>query len=233
MDHLIKGTVNPLSFIAVDNGGADPTLEEVLKFLCPPAVSSDVESLIQRYQAIGPPPYALAVVPAEPEILNKILLPLRQAKASYVIGNYLAVIALCGMVAEMVAIFLWELESEKLNRLTKENQKKRFKKMFETEEELEQWFERRGQKERIELLLEFELIEPDTKSSFDEIRETRRKYLHLLSQDQDSLPEDAIDLFHKAESLVAIAVGAEGFDDGKVILSNKLIEYLKRHDRFD
>ena len=233
MDHLIKGTVNPLSFIAVDYGGADPTLEEVLKFLCPPAVSSDVESLIQRYQAIGPPPHALAVVPAEPEILNKILLPLRQAKASYVIGNYLAVIALCGMVAEMVAIFLWELESEKLNKLTKENQKKRFKKTFETEEELEQWFEGRGQKERTKRLLEFELIKPDTKSSFDEIRETRRKYLHFLSQDQDSLPEDAIDLFHKAESLVAIAVGAEGFHDGKVILSNKLIEYLKRHDRFD
>ena len=71
MDHLIKGTVNPLSFIAVDYDGADPTLEEVLKFLCPPAVSSDVESLIQRYQAIGPPPHALAVVPAEPEILKK------------------------------------------------------------------------------------------------------------------------------------------------------------------
>ena len=107
------------------------------------------------------------------------------------------------------------------------------KKTFETEEELEQWFEGRGQKERTKLLLEFELIKPDTKSSFDEIRETRRKYLHLLSQDQDSLPEDAIDLFHKAESLVAIVVGAEGFHDGKVILSNKLIEYLKRHDRFD
>ena len=62
MDHL-KGTLNLLSFIKVNYGGADPTLEELLKFLCPPAISSDVESLIQRYQAIGLPPHAIAVVP--------------------------------------------------------------------------------------------------------------------------------------------------------------------------
>ena len=107
----------------------------------------------------------------------------------------------------MVAIFLWELESEKLNKLPTENQEKSFKKTFETEEELKQGFERLGQKKRIGLLLELELIKPGTKSSFDEIRKTRIKYLHYLTQDHDSLPEDAINLFHKAESLVAIAVG--------------------------
>jgi hypothetical protein len=31
------------------------------------------------------------------------------------VGNYLAVIALCGMVAEMVAILHWELSEPKLN----------------------------------------------------------------------------------------------------------------------
>ena len=228
MNHLMRGTVNLLSFTAVDYGNADPTLEEVLKYLCPPEISSDVESIVQRYRAMGPPPLRLAVVPEEQEILNKIILPLRQAKASWVIGNYLAVIALCGMVAEMVAIFLWELEGEKLEALTKEDQKRYFRKTFETEEELEEGFELFGQKERVKLLLKYRLINPDTKSLFDEIRETRRKYLHLLSQDHDSLVDDAINVFHNAKSLVEIAVGAEGFQDGKVILSDRLLEYLKR-----
>ena len=31
------------------------------------------------------------------------------------LGNYAAVIAVCGMVAEMLAIFLWELSSVKLD----------------------------------------------------------------------------------------------------------------------
>ena len=235
MNHQIKGQINLLSFIAVDYGDADPTLEEVLRFLCPPAISSDVKSLVQRYQAIGPPSLKLTVVPVEQEVLSKILLPLRQAKASYVIGNYLAVITLCGMVAEIVAIFLWELEDAKLKKLktlTKKDQEKLFGKEapFPTEQGLKQWFERCGQKDRVQLLSKFRLIETETKSSLDAIRETRRKYLHFLSKNHDSLPDDAIKLFHKAQSLVAIAVGAKGFQDGKVILSNKLIEYLKRQD---
>ena len=56
MNHLMRGTVNLLSFTAVDYSNADPTLEEVLKYLCPPEISSDVESIVQRYRAMGPPP---------------------------------------------------------------------------------------------------------------------------------------------------------------------------------
>ena len=39
MNHRIIGAVNLLSFTAVDYGNADPTLEEVLKYLCPQEIS--------------------------------------------------------------------------------------------------------------------------------------------------------------------------------------------------
>ena len=128
----------------------------------------------------------------------------------------------------MVAIFLWELEGEKLERLNKEDQERCFRKTFETEGELEQGFELLGQKARVKLLLKLRLINPNTKNLLEKVRESRRKYLHFFSQKQDSLEDDAISLFHDTQSLVEIALGVAGFQDGKVILSNRLIEYLKR-----
>jgi hypothetical protein len=54
------------------------------------------------FHQISPEPVRLVAVPAEQRILDKLAWPLRHAKASYMVGNYLAVIALYGM-AEMVA----------------------------------------------------------------------------------------------------------------------------------
>lgn len=222
----LKGWINPLSFTA----NPDPTTEDVLAFLCPPETSSDIQSLVARYQELNNPPLGLAFVPSEPVILYKILWPLRQAKASYMIGNYLTVIALCGMVAEMVAILFWELAGPKLHALTKEDQNRLFCKTFESETELEQWFERQGQKKRVKLLLKpFQQIDEKTKESFDEIRNTRRKYLHFWSQDHDAVGVDAMRVYQRTESLAAIAIGVAGFQDGKVTLSDRLIGYLKRH----
>jgi hypothetical protein len=47
--------------------------------------------------------------------LDRLVWPLRHAKASYMVGNYLAVIALTGMVAEMVALLQWEVAEISLN----------------------------------------------------------------------------------------------------------------------
>ena len=61
------------------------------------------------------------------------------------VGNYLAVIALSGMVAEMVAILLWELADVKLNeRLV-----------------FGRTFERLGQERGIEILLAYKQINRD------------------------------------------------------------------------
>ena len=71
----------------------------------------DLTKFIERYRKITATEKKVPfrIVPDEPRIVARILLPLRHAKASYVIGNLLGTIALCGMVAEMAAILTFEL----------------------------------------------------------------------------------------------------------------------------
>jgi hypothetical protein len=71
------------------------------------------------------------------------------------------------------------------------------------------------------------LIDAAARGRFNTIRETRRGYLHLWSQDHDSLPGDAIRSYHAAVALVATTIGQE-FSDGKVVISQPLVKYLER-----
>src|SRR3972149_4477545 len=119
-ERLIQAWINPLALLEVDEPWASiedsgPSLEAIVAFLCPPGTPADIESLVRRYKQISTEPVRLSVAPAEQRILDKLVWPLRHAKASYMVGNYLAVIALCGMVADMVAILLWELSEAQLN----------------------------------------------------------------------------------------------------------------------
>ena len=218
----LKGEVNPLAFKPVDLSGADgstnkPTLEEVLEFLCPRGTPSDIESLIERYREIDRVPMQLAIVPSEPRILEKIVWPLRDAKAFYMVGNYLAVITLCGMVAEMVAILLWKLHSVKFNK------KKEIGVFGQT-------FEKLRQGRRTKILLAYQQISEQTEALFDSIRTPRNSYLHSWSKARtpDAEQKDALKVFNATVSLVSIAIGAQGYKDGVVILPGKLVEYLKR-----
>lgn len=135
---LMNAWINPLAFLDVDGPPAptspgQPTPEAVLGFICPPETSSDVAALVRRYKEIASEPVALAVVPAEQRILDKLVWPLRHAKASYMVGNYLAVIALAGMVAEMVALLRWEVAEISLNGrpITAQDEKALFGTTFE------------------------------------------------------------------------------------------------------
>lgn len=101
--------INPLAFLEVDEPWSStqdvtPTPETILSFLCPPGTPADSASLVARYKRISTEPVRLFAAPVEPRILETLVWPLRHAKASYVIGNNLSVVALCGMVSEMVAL---------------------------------------------------------------------------------------------------------------------------------
>ena len=109
---VFKAWINPLAFIEVEfpSAGEPASIspDTILSFLCPPGTPDDAKSLVERYKRISTGPKLFAA-PAEPRILEKLVWPLRHAKASYVVGNNLSVVALCGMVAEMVAVLLWQL----------------------------------------------------------------------------------------------------------------------------
>ena len=164
------------------------------------------------------------MAPAEPKILDKLLWPLRHAKASYVIGNNLSVIALCGMVAEMVAVLLWKSAETNLNGrvMTDEDEKLMFGSAFE----------KLSQDRRVKILKAYGIIASDVARNFDTIRGTRNQYLHLWSNDHGRLPEDAVKCFHAAIRLVIEAIGQE-FHDGSVLLNPALVKYLEQEGMFE
>jgi hypothetical protein len=226
-DRLFKGWLNPLQFLAVDEPWAHrnstPSLESVLDFLCTPGSGCEINTLVTRYREISQEKVRLSIAPAEERILNKLVWPLRNAKASYMVANYLGTISLCGMVAEMVAVLLLEIAELKINNrlMTPQDQTSLYGSTFE----------RLGQDRRIQILYAYDIIDDDIKAAFDLVRTTRRRYLHIWSQDHEKLPQDAIQVYQASISIVIKAIG-QNFVDGKVVLNPALIKYLDRRGIF-
>ena len=221
---LMTGWINPLAFLKLDLPPAPdspdlPNAQDVLEFVCSPGVPADAASMASRYREIASEPVRLIAAPAEQRILDKLVWPLRHAKASYMVGNYLAVIALAGMVAEMVALLRWEVAEIFLNGqpMTPETEKAMFGSTFE----------RLNQDRRIKVLEMYGLIDGAAKGRFETIRQRRRGYLHLWSRDHDSLPDDAVKSYYAAVALVATTIGQD-FSDGKIVISQALVKYLER-----
>ena len=97
--------VNPLQIIARDfpsNSNDVDWKEEIIRFASHPSASQSTEDILQEYDDINQAGKYIFFAPSQDDILNKLIWPLKAAKASYMLGNYLATIALCGMVAEML-----------------------------------------------------------------------------------------------------------------------------------
>jgi hypothetical protein len=223
-DRVFKAWINPLQFLEVDEPWAPrqnplPTVDQLLAFLCAPGLPGDVPSMVARYRQISVEETRLFAAPAEDRILEKLVWPLRHAKSSYTLGNFLGTISLCGMVAEMVAMLLFDITEPRLNNrpMQKRDQEALFGRSFET---LDQY-------RRVEVLRAYGAIDDQTKEAFELIRTTRRRYLHLWSQDHGRLADDAVSVFKAAVRLVVRAIGQD-IQDGKIILNPALTKYLER-----
>ena len=222
---FMTAQINPLAFLKLDLPSAPdspdlPNEQDVLEFVCSPGVPADAASMASRYREVASEPVRLIAAPAERRILDKLVWPLRHAKASYMVGNYLAVIALAEMVAEMVAILRWDIAEVSMNGqpMTSEIQKAMFG---------NRTFERLGQEQSINVLEACGLIDGAAKGRFETIRKIRNRHLHLWSQDHHSLPGDAVKSYHAAVALVATIIGQD-FSDGKIVIGQELVKYLER-----
>ncbi|WP_319408815.1 hypothetical protein [uncultured Desulfosarcina sp.] len=220
----IQVFLNPLQFHEVDEPWASIDEKElsptdILNFICIPGIGSDTESLIQRYKEISIEKIKLIAAPYEQRILDKLVWPLRNAKAAYMCGNYLSTIALCGMVTEMVAILLFEISGFQLNNkpMSDKDQNSVFGRKFE----------KLGQMRRVSILAAYSIIDSDILSAFESIRIVRNRYLHLWSQDHDQLPIDAVQSYKSAVQIVVAAIG-QNIKEGKLILNQNFVKYLKR-----
>jgi hypothetical protein len=217
--------VNPLAFLAAEEpwasmDGQELSVESILEFLSQPDETVDLDRIAERCRELDSPTDRLHFVPLDERVLDKMVWPLRNAKASYMLGNFLSTIALAGMVAEMVAILRWEMGEPQINGAPVTG--------FETDL-LGTRFEKLGQERRVKVLKALDLCEADDVSAFDEIRRIRKQYLHFWSQDHNQLARDAVAAYRAAVQLVARAIGQD-LHDGRLLLNPTFARYLERQD---
>ena len=108
---LVNVFVNPLKLfewekVPIPTLPENPTPERLLKFLCSLGLSADMAAFKMRYREVSTKDQGLFLSLQESKLVENLFGPLRQAKTSYLIGNYVGTIGLCGMVAEKVAILI-------------------------------------------------------------------------------------------------------------------------------
>lgn len=191
-----------------------PGTQDLLRFLNDPSKPLTPEHFLEGYEIISEYENSLPVdhVPDSPQILTKLVWPLRHAKASFMLGNHLGAIALCGMIGEMVAILCWEMEE--------------FQPRTRYRISLPE-FERKGQQGRVYELSKAGIINPMLEQWFDKIRETRREHLHFFSKSPPNTPADALICYRIACGLVSWIIGCRaGAPAGQ--LNPGLLEWLDR-----
>lgn len=225
----MKGFVNPLAFLEVDEPWASITpcevkAEDVLRFLCGPNTEADVPSIVTRYRQISTEgENRIFISPAVPQILDRLIWPLRHAKGAYALGDYITTIALCGMAAEMTAILIFDVGGAFLMKggetrpLDSETQTRLFGSTFE----------RLGQERRVKVLRAMDRIDDAVATDFDSVRNTRRGYLHLFSKEREEIAKDARGVFLATVRLVRFALGLSVLPDGRVGLRPEIIKYLE------
>jgi len=183
-----------------------------------PGQPVELEKYVAAYAEItGQEPMSqIFIAPFEPLVMEKLIWPLRQAKANYVAGNYVATIALCGLVGEMVTILLMEMHLQRtLSGAALE-------KAIAS-------FEEAGQAARINKLTKAQAVTAPQTSRLSLIREKRNKYLHAFSRPHDDPKKDARTLFVAAAKMVAETITAPPvFREGKLVLNPHFTEYLRK-----
>jgi hypothetical protein len=156
------------------------------------------------------------IVSAEPTILGKLVWPLRHAKGSYALGNYLAPIALCGMVGEMVAILLWDIAKVTLqgHPITETEQRAMFGNTFE----------KLGQERRVDILHALKLVD----DHHDGLRQPARDPPEVPSfpvTDTCTGGAGRPPGVRGCRQVVAVVLGVT-FKEGSVVLRPELMTYL-------
>ena len=184
----------------------NPTPERLLTFLCTLDMPSDMSAFKKRYLEISKMDHDLLLSLEEPYLKENLFGPLRQAKTNYLIGNHVGSIALCGIVAEKLAILINVISSPH------ETERKRF--------------EKDDQATRVKKLKRAGHIDQRMAKDFGDIRAIRRSYLHEWNTPEEHTAKRAAQAYASATRLVLGAMKLK-IVNGHVSLSPKLTKYLE------
>ena len=224
MPDAVRVYLNPLSWVNVDiadhaGDGLKADWDSLAEFLACPAASISIQVAIERYRRITQESAPIQIAPEHPEVLRKLIWPLRSAKSSYVVGNLVSTIAQAGMVAEMVALLWFEISSLHINDrlMDRDSEKLLFGRGG---------VESLGQERRAEVLAGLGIIGPEQKAHFDTIQKLRRRYLHFFSQQHNNIDNDAIIVFRSAAALVSHLIDIT-IENGKVRMRPPFLSYVE------
>lgn len=183
-------------------------------------VSALSEEIMKRYVEATTEELHSPIVPHSEEILDRLLNPLRSAKVNYCLGDYLVVIASCGVVGEMLAILVWKMNDIKLksSSISEEQERGLFGRSFE----------RMGQEQRLKILKTFDAITSEQCDVFTAIKDSRRPYLHLWSAKKQDEKNEALTIFKKTFGLFKEITGIGLADAGMIKVNPLLMSFLNR-----
>lgn len=223
-DRLVEGWLRPLSISSIRVLPFEEPVERIdasalVHDLCWNESGDCLEAIKRRYLRLSTQQLDIFAVPAESQILNKIVWPLKSAKHAFCLADYLGCIALCGAVCEMAAVFIYDLVSD-LWDISKLESK--YQKLF-----IDRKYERIGQAERIKNLRNFGAIPKEFADNDTAVREIRREYLHYLSKDCSRIEDDAYKAYTAAFRVVKPLVALPLGEKGKLAIPTHLKSYLQ------
>lgn len=192
-------SLRPLAITQLENERIHGTpaqlgAKDLLAFVSGTGQPASPQDVVVRYKEISTDELDLIAVPAQRRVLEKVVWPLKSAKVCYCLGNYLACVAMCGLVGEMVAILV--LEAKRTQR-------------GEPAWPERDDFEKMGQRERIAKLSSLAIISKRLARNLKELQGIRRGYLHKLSFSHAQLTGDARKAYRSAFHVVQEVVGVK------------------------
>ena len=185
-------------------------------------VSTLNDDILNRYVEITTQETHVNFTPSYQNIIERVISPLVSAKRQYCLGEYLACIALTGIIGEMLALLIWRMSSFSIKgvKITKLDEEKLFG----------QNFDMLRQERRENILITIKAIDNKLYEKFKEIRCIRNNYMHSWDYDTRQQKGDAKKsilsafILYKAIADMSLVV-KEG--NQTISINPKLLDFLK------
>lgn len=227
-----KATISlrPFDFMAAEKDvcpDTRPTADEIIEFCCH-GKSFSIERVVSRYHELHRGTL-LKGVPSVDFIDEKVIEPLQQAQSSYMMRNFLATIALCGVVGEMLTNLAWKVYKPFVRINGQEVTDQLEVGLFRSR------LEDRTQAERMTILLNLNVIQQSSFDKFKRVMHVRNDYIHFMkvTSTVETQKKQAKELFQLVQELACEIIGQDFSQYGQLQLSQGMFDFLRRNDLVD
>lgn len=185
--------------------------------------SQDIKrETLERYAKMSSKELSIPFTLAKPEIIEqRIIAPLESAKRFACAEEYLASIALSGLVGEMLAVFIWEMESSERKNAQGH--------AIQDQKILKNSFDRLQQSLRINVIEAFGYVDTTQAGKFRELAKNRNKILHSWTDSylREEIEKIALECYSLVASLMKEIFKLGLKDAGSLTVDQKVMRYVK------